>query len=156
MELILLLLASACMLVGLLGCVVPVLPGPPLAYVALLLLQLSGMAEFTTTELLVWLCVVVVVQVLDYVVPMLGSKLTGGSRWGSWGCFLGTLVGLFFMPWGLLVGPFVGAFVGELIGGRMPGRALLSGFGSLVGFLMGTVLKCIVCGYFLFQAVRLF
>lgn len=157
MEILLVLLSFLCLLAGLAGCVLPVLPGPPLAYAGLLLLQWSGHADFPTGQLVVWLLVVAIVQVLDYFVPMLGSKWSGGSRWGTRGCLAGTLVGLFFMPWGILVGPFAGAVVGELLGGRQMGRALRSGFGSLLGFLLGTVLKCVVCGYFvwLFAAALL-
>lgn len=157
MEILLVLLSFLCLLAGLAGCVLPVLPGPPLAYAGLLLLQWSGRADFPTGQLVVWLLVVAIVQVLDYFVPMLGSKWSGGSRWGTRGCLAGTLVGLFFMPWGLLLGPFAGAVVGELLGGRQMGQALRSGFGSLLGFLLGTVLKCAVCGYFvwLFAAALL-
>ena len=157
MEILLVLLSFLCLLAGLAGCVLPVLPGPPLAYAGLLLLQWSGHADFPTGQLVVWLLVVAIVQVLDYFVPMLGSKWSGGSRWGTRGCLAGTLVGLFFMPWGILLGPFAGAVVGELLGGRRMGQALRSGFGSLLGFLLGTVLKCVVCGYFvwLFAAALL-
>lgn len=129
------------------------LPGPPIAYVALLLLQLTSSAPFTIIQLLLWLLLVVFVQLIDYFLPMLGTKYSGGGRWGSRGCLVGTLIGLFFMPWGLLVGPFLGAYVGTLIEGRSQADAFKSGFGSLLGFLLGTVLKCLVCGYFVWQFV---
>ena len=72
-----------------------------------------GKAQFSTTQLLLWLAAVVLVQILDYFVPMLGSKYSGGSRWGTRGCLIGTIVGLFFMPWGIILGPFLGAFAGD-------------------------------------------
>lgn len=153
MDILLIVAGIVCLLLGLAGCVLPVIPGPPLSYAGLLLLHFTRRVDFSTTELLVWLGVVVVVQLLDYFVPMLGSKYSGGSRWGTRGCLVGTLVGLFFMPWGLIVGPFLGAFVGELLGGRELEQALKSGVGSLIGFLVGTVLKCVVCGYFCWQFV---
>lgn len=93
-----------CLLVGLAGSVVPMLPGPPLSYAAMLLLHFTDRVQFTASQLLWWLAVVVVLTVLDYVVPMLGSKYIGGSRWGTWGCLVGTLLGLFFLPWGIIVG----------------------------------------------------
>lgn len=149
-DIILIILGILCLLVGLTGCILPALPGPPLSYAALLLLHFTDKVQFSTTQLVVWLIVVVVIQVLDYFVPMLGSKYTGGTRWGTRGCMAGTLVGLFFMPWGIILGPFLGAFIGELLGGSDKKLALKSGIGSLVGFLLGTVLKCAVCGYFIY------
>lgn len=149
-DIILIILGILCLLVGLAGCILPALPGPPLSYAALLLLHFTDKVQFSTTQLVVWLIVVVLIQVLDYFVPMLGSKYTGGTRWGTRGCMAGTLVGLFFMPWGIILGPFLGAFIGELLGGSDKKLALKSGIGSLIGFLLGTVLKCAVCGYFIY------
>ncbi|MGN0309867.1 MAG: DUF456 domain-containing protein [Bacteroides sp.] len=153
MDILLIILGVIALLLGLVGCIVPMLPGPPIAYVALLMLQLTEPAPFTTTQLLLWLLLVAFVQLTDYLLPMLGTKYSGGGRWGSRGCLVGTLLGLFFMPWGLLVGPFLGAYLGTLIEGRNQSEALKSGFGSLLGFLLGTVLKCLVCGYFAWQFV---
>lgn len=149
-DIILIILGILCLLVGLAGCILPALPGPPLSYAALLLLHFTDKVQFSTTQLVVWLIVVVLIQVLDYFVPMLGSKYTGGTRWGTRGCMAGTLVGLFFMPWGIILGPFLGAFIGELLGGSDKKLALKSGIGSLIGFLLGTILKCAVCGYFIY------
>lgn len=151
MDILLIILGILCLITGLAGCILPMLPGPPVAYAALLLLHFTDKAQFSTTQLLLWLAVVVLIQLLDYFVPMLGSKYSGGSRWGTRGCLVGTIVGLFFMPWGIVLGPFLGAFFGELMGGRETKAALKSGFGSLIGFLLGTVVKCVVCGYFCWE-----
>lgn len=153
MDILLIILGALCMIIGLAGCLLPIIPGPPTAYVGLLLLHFTDKAQFTTAQLLTWLFVVILLQVLDYFIPMLGSKYSGGSRWGTRGCLIGTIAGLFFMPWGIILGPFLGAFLGELLGGRETGQALKSGLGSLLGFLFGTVLKCVVCGYFIWQFV---
>ena len=149
-DIILIILGILCLLIGLAGCILPALPGPPLSYAALLLLHFTDKVQFSDTQLVVWHIGAVVIQVLDYFVPMLGSKYTGGTRWGTRGCMAGTLVGLFFMPWGIILGPFLGAFIGELLGGSDKKLALKSGIGSLIGFLLGTVLKCAVCGYFIY------
>ena len=151
MDIILVILGIVCLVLGLIGCVVPLLPGPPIAFVGLILMHLTSYAEFSTTHLLFWLGLVVVIQLIDYFMPMLGTKYSGGGQWGGRGCLIGTLIGLFFMPWGLLLGPFVGAYVGSLLEGRNQSEALKSGFGPLLGFLFGTVLKCVVCGYFFWQ-----
>ena len=121
---------------GIGGVFLPILPGPPVAYLALWLLHFTGYAEFTVTELVVWGLLVVLVQAMDYVTPMLGTKYSGGSKWGNWGCAVGTVAGIFvFPPWGILLGPFVGAFVGELLGGKASGDALKASFGALAGFI---------------------
>lgn len=156
MDIILIILGILCLIAGLVGCFLPILPGPPVAYTGLLLLHFTDKVQFTTAELLIWLFIVVIAQILDYFIPMLGSKYSGGSRWGTRGCLAGTLIGLFFMPWGIILGPFLGAFIGELLGGQETGQALKSGLGSLLGFLFGTVLKCIIVGYFIWQFVAAF
>ncbi|WP_308757477.1 DUF456 domain-containing protein [uncultured Bacteroides sp.] len=150
-DILLIILGALCLITGLAGCFLPAIPGPPVAYAGLLLLHFTGQAQFSTTQLLLWLLAVVIVQVLDYFVPMLGSKYSGGTRWGTRGCLAGTVIGLFFMPWGIILGPFLGAFAGELLGGREAAQALKSGLGSLLGFLFGTVLKCMLCGYFIWE-----
>ncbi|MBE6287962.1 MAG: DUF456 domain-containing protein [Mediterranea massiliensis] len=151
MEILLIIIGVVCLIVGLAGCILPMLPGPPVAYAALILLHLTSEAEFSAFQLTVWLILVILSQLLDYVIPMLGSKYTGGSQWGARGCLLGTIIGLFFMPWGIILGPFLGAVVGELLAGNDSTYALKSGIGSLLGFLLGTVIKCILCGYFAWQ-----
>ena len=145
MDILFIIIGILCLLTGLAGCFLPVIPGPPVAYAGLLLLHFTDKVQYSTTQLLLW--------VLDYFIPMLGSKYSGGTRWGTRGCLAGTIIGLFFMPWGIVLGPFLGAFIGELLGGKETRQALKSGMGSLFGFLFGTVLKCILCGYFAWEFV---
>ena len=125
----------------------------PSHYLGLFILHCTDKVEYSTTQLIVWLLIVVVLQVLDYFTPMLGSKYSGGSKWGNWGCIIGTLVGLLFLPWGIILGPFLGAVIGELLGNKEFSQALKSGFGSLIGFILGTLLKLVVCGYFCYQFI---
>lgn len=153
MDFFLIALGAFCLFLGLTGCILPMLPGPPLSYAGLLLLHATDRVQFSTVQLLTWLLVVVVVQTLDYFVPMLGSKYSGGSRWGTRGCLIGTVMGLFFMPWGIVIGPFLGAFAGELLVGGGTSQAFKSSVGALLGFVFGTMLKCMVCGYFCWQFV---
>ena len=129
---------------GFVGCVVPVLPGPILGYCGLLALVPTERCP-STAALVTLGVVVVVVTVADYVVPALGAKKFDCSRWGTFGCFVGTLVGLFFAPLGLLLGPYLGAFVGELIAGKAVSAAVRGGFGALLGFLSGVFLKITCC-----------
>ena len=149
MELLLYILSALCMLVGLAGCILPMLPGPPLAWLGMLLLHFTDRVDFTVTELVVSALVVIATVVLDYITPMIGTKKFGGGKYGNWGCMIGTVVGLFFMPLGLILGPFIGAVIGELIAGKPMRAALKAGFGSFVGFLFGTLIKLAVCIYFI-------
>ena len=149
LDVILIIISALCMIAGLAGCVLPFLPGPPIAYLGLVFLHFTDKVHYTPTQLIIWLLIVAVVQVLDYFTPMLGSKYSGGSKWGNWGCIIGTLVGLLFLPWGVILGPFLGAVIGELLGNKEFSQALKSGVGSLIGFILGTLLKFVVCGYFL-------
>ena len=156
MDILLIILGVICLITAILGTPLPVLPGPPIAYVVLILFHLTGRIQFTPTQLIVWAVLVVLVQVLDYVIPMLGSKYAGGTKWGSWGCVIGTVVGLFFSPWGIVLGPFLGAVAGELLGDKDLKYALKSGLGSLLGFLFGTIVKLMLCGYFIWQFIAAF
>lgn len=151
MDILLIIVGGICLLVGLAGCIIPMLPGPPIAYIALLLLHFTKYASFSSWELIFWFLLVIAIQVLDYIIPSMGVKKLGGSRWGKWGCIIGTLAGIFlFPPWGIFIGPFIGAFIGELLAGKATPDALKAGFGAFVGFLAGTVLKIAVCGWFIF------
>ena len=153
MDILLIVFAFLLLVAGIAGCVLPLLPGPPLAYAGMLLLHLTDKHHFTTPQLIIWLVVVIVLQVVDYITPLLGSKYSGGTSFGNRGCMAGTLLGLFFMPWGVIVGPFIGAVVGEMLGGQDLSHAIRAGIGTLLGFLFGTLLKVIVCFYFLVQGI---
>lgn len=153
MELLLYILSALCMLVGLAGCILPMLPGPPLVWLGMLLLHFTDRVDFTVTELVVSALVVIATVVLDYITPMIGTKKFGGGKYGNWGCMIGTVVGLFFMPLGLILGPFIGAVIGELIAGKPMRAALKAGFGSFVGFLFGTLIKLAVCIYFIVRFI---
>lgn len=153
MDILLYILSAICLLAGFIGCFVPVIPGPPLSYVGLLLLHFTEKEPFSVTYLLVMLAIVAVIQVLDYVIPSFGSKMLGGSRWGSRGCLVGTLIGMFFLPFGIIAGPFLGAVVGELMGGKDFGKALVSGLGSFIGFIASTLLKLALSVYMIYMAI---
>ena len=116
MDILLIILGALCLLVGLVGCVVPVLPGVPLAYVGLLLLHWTEQVQFTWQFLVIWAVITIVIQVLDFIIPAWGTKKFGGTKWGVTGSTLGLLVGLFMGPFGIIAGPFVGAVVGAVVG----------------------------------------
>jgi hypothetical protein len=146
MDIFLFILASLCMLIGIIGCIVPGLPGVPVAYVGLWIAQATDKIDFSWQFLLIWGIVTVVVSILDYIVPAWGTKKYGGTKYGVWGSTIGVIVGLFFGAVGVIIGPLVGAVLGELISGKQFNEALRAGWGSFIGILAGTVLKLVCCG----------
>jgi len=155
-EIILAIFAFLLLLTGLAGSVIPILPGPPLSFVGLLLLQWSGYGGFTSGFLWLWAAITVVVSVADYFLPALMTRRFGGSRSATIGSILGLLVGLFFFPpAGLIIGPFLGALAGELIHNQTDsGKALSVAFGAFFAFIFGTGTKLIVCSVMMFYAVK--
>ena len=153
MDILLFIIAFILIVLGIMGCIVPMLPGIPLSYAGILLLHITDRVQFSNSQLIIWLVIVIALQVIDYITPMLGSKFSGGTTYANRGCIAGTIIGLFFMPWGIVMGPFLGAVAGELLGGSDLPHAIRAGIGSLVGFLLGTLLKVIVCFYFLVQGI---
>jgi len=145
------LVGALLLVLGIVGSVMPFLPGPPMCYLALLVQQFRTHKPFSLTFLVVWLIIVVVVIALDYLVPLYGTKKFGGTKYGLWGCSLGFLAAFWMGPWGIVFGPFIGAFIGEWLANRDTPQALQAAFGSLMGFLFGTGIKlvtCLVMGYY--------
>lgn len=142
---------------GIAGCILPFIPGPPLSYLALVTLLAVNIEIFSFRFLGVWLLVVIAVTLLDYYVPIWGTKKFGGSRSGVWGATIGLITGIFFFPpFGMIAGPFIGAVIGELIGGKDSATALRSGFGSFIGFIAGTIMKLttsIILSFYFFRAI---
>ncbi len=135
------------LLLGIAGGVLPIIPGPPLSYLGLLFLHFTDKYHFTANFLILWGIITIVVYALDYVIPAWGTKKFGGSKRGVWGSIIGLILGLFlFPPFGIIIGPFAGAVVAELSGGKDRSTAIKAGFGSFVGFLLGTMLKLITSG----------
>jgi len=147
MDYVLIVLGILFMISGILGCVLPILPGPPLSYLGIVFLQLTSKYQFSTRFMIIWGVITAVVYALDYIIPAWGTKKFGGSKRGVWGSIIGLVIGLFFFPpFGIIIGPFLGAIIGELSSGKDSGSALKSGFGSFLGFLTGTLLKLIASG----------
>ena len=140
-DYILLILGIIFMVIGIIGCLVPALPGPPISFLGLLFLHLSKFGQFTTPTLIFLGSIAVVVTVLDYIVPLWGTKKFGGSKYGTKGATVGLIVGFFLGPLGIIMGPLIGAFVGEMIFKDDISYAFKAGFGSLLGFLTSIGLK---------------
>lgn len=129
---------------GIVGCIVPALPGPFISWLSLFLFFFLPEHEISTTTLAITGLFMAAVTALDYIVPVLGAKKFGSSKEGVIGGSIGIVVGLFaFPPVGIILGPLIGTIVGDMIGGGTFTKALNSGIGSLIGFLVGTSIKLI-------------
>lgn len=155
MDYFLLVLSIILLILGFIGCILPILPGPPLSFIGILLINFTSFADFAARELIFLGLLALIVQVLDYIVPVWGTKKFGGSKYGTWGSIIGLIAGIIILPVlgivigpfgiiGILGGPFLGALIGELIAGRNSSTALRSAFGSFIGFIAGTLMK-LVC-----------
>ena len=151
MDILLIILGIVFLIIGIIGCVLPILPGPPLSWLALLLLHFTTQHQFSNRFLIIWAIIAVLVTIVDNIIPILGTKKYGGSKKAVWGSMIGLTIGLFvFPPIGLIIGAFAGAVIGELIDGKETSHALKSGFGAFIGFLGGILLKLIAAGMITF------
>ena len=147
MDIALLILGFFLMIIGVIGSFLPVLPGPTVSWLGLLLLHLTKAVPNDWVFLGITLAVALVVFALDYIIPVVGTKKFGGSRAGIVGTTIGLLVALFFPVlgfFGIIIWPFIGALVGELMNKADNKTALKAAFGSFIGFLTGTFLKFLV------------
>lgn len=144
---------------GIIGSVVPALPGPPLSWIGLLFMYICGSTNgagdpMSSKFLLVWLGVTILVTVLDYVVPAWFTKATGGSKYAGLGAIIGLFAGMLIPPVGIILGAVLGAFLAELlIAGKGAVASIKSAAGAFVGFLFGTGIKLIASGLMMYYII---
>ncbi|MDZ7606579.1 MAG: DUF456 domain-containing protein [Cyclobacteriaceae bacterium] len=142
MDFLLIFFGIILLIVGIAGCFIPAVPGPPVAFLSLLLLQFRESPPFATTFLIILAIVVVIVAIIDHFIPVIGARKWGGSRAGAVGAFIGILLGFFIWPpFGFIIMPFLGALTGELLGGNSSKTALKAALGTIIGLIVGTILK---------------
>jgi uncharacterized protein YqgC (DUF456 family) len=151
MDGLLLVLGFICMLVGILGSLLPVLPGPAIRWLGILLLYCTKAVPMNYWVIGSTLLITVILVILDYIIPAGGTKRSGGSIYGIWGTNIGLVFGLLApIPFGFLIRPFLGALIGELVfDPNNHNRAFKAATGSLVGFLASTFIQFLVCVLFL-------
>ena len=152
-TILLAILGGIFLLVGLIGTVLPVLPGPPIAWAGLLASYFSNYSRLEIWMLVITGIVAIFVTVIDNIFPSLMTKKAGGSKAATIGCTVGLMVSLFLGPVAILITPFLGALIGELIHDSSDKRrAFIAAFGAFKGFLLGTGIKIItvICFIWLF------
>ena len=160
METAIIILAILAGVLGIAGSILPGLPGTPISWVGMLILYvwgsgLNGAGEpMSLTTLLVWAVVVAVVSVIDYIVPMYFTKLTGGSKYAERGALFGLIAGIILTPIGMILGSFLGAFLAELLWAKKTEiEALKAAIGSFFGFILGTGIKTIASVLIMWQII---
>ena len=151
-DMIWIILAAVFMLLGLLGCIIPVVPGPPLSYFGLLILQLKSNPPFSLKFMLFMAIITIFVTIIDYLVPFWSSKKVGAGKWGVRGAMIGLLFSFFFFPpFSIFIFTMIGAFAGEIMAGKNSILALKASIGVFMGFMFGTILKVVISGYMVYR-----
>jgi uncharacterized protein YqgC (DUF456 family) len=149
MTTLIIIICVVLLLLGLLGCFVPVIPGPPFAYVGLLILSIFTDYKFEESFLIQWAGIVIAVTVADFWLQVYGVKKFGGTKKAINGTMIGLFVGIFVpIPFGPFAGAFIGAYMDEkedMI------KVFKIASGALIGFIGGLVLKLVVCAYLLYE-----
>lgn len=150
MDILLLVAGLVLLIVGILGSVVPFLPGVPVSWLGLLLFYLTSAVPMSYTILGITLVVTILIYAMQYIIPAYGTKYFGGSKYGMWGATIGLVIGVFLpIPGGIFIGPFFGALLGELINNSTSSTAVKAAFGSFVGLLASTFMELVVAFGFL-------
>ncbi len=153
MDIVLLIIGFLLLLIGLAGAVLP-LPGPPLSFVGMIVLSYSKYTNFSSNLLYILGLLTVLITVLDYFIPIWGTKKFGGSKWGTIGSGLGLVIGIFLGPFGMFFGAFIGAFIGEYLQNKNHTMAFQAALGSFLGLIAGIVFKLALCLVMLFYASK--
>lgn len=171
MDIVLIILWSVLCIAGIIGSILPVLPGPLLAYIAFILLQLTSAHPFSWIFFIVRTLIIIFLMVLDYIIPARGTKKFGGSKRGVRWSNIGLVVSVIILPifgivlgpfWllGLIGGPFLWAYIGEKYAGKHHSHALRSARWSFIWFVSWSLLKVVVsvimAGYFFVNVYKLF
>jgi len=143
MDLFLLTIGFLCVMLGLIGSFLPVLPGPLTSWLGLLILYFTSIVPMNYTFLGITLAIAILIWILDYIIPAIGTKRFGGSKYGVYGTTIGLLIGLLSpIPFGILIGAFLGAFIGEILHDKTnTKRAFKASIGSLLGLITSTTIK---------------
>ena len=151
MDIIIICVVAFILLLGIIGCFVPVMPGPPISYVALLVFHFFSSYNIDENTLWLWALIVIAVTVFDLWVQIYGVKKFGGTKKAVNGSIIGLIIGIFLLPhFGIIIGPFLGAFIGAKMDDPDVNKALRIALGALAGFVAGTIVKLSVSLYIIY------
>ena len=154
-ETILIILGLIIAVVGLMGCIIPAIPGPPLNFLSLVILELAIVDAFPPDFYFLWGGIAIAVTVLDYVLPIMGAKVYKASSFGIRGSIVGMILGiLFFPPFGMILGLFIGAVLGELIAGKEEWEALIIGSVTFFASMLMIFIKLAVSGVMTYYFIQ--
>jgi len=148
-DVVLLIIAATLSIIGLIGCIIPGLPGPPLNYAAMLIIQYVY-SPFQTYTLVIYAILTALILVIDYMLPIWFAKKFGATKQGIWGSMMGMILGIIFTPIGMILGLLLGAIIGDLIAGRQTQEAAKSGIATFTGTILAIGLKLIIAGLLTF------
>ncbi len=154
MDIIWIILGGLFLVGGIVGSVLPIIPGPPVAFLGIVFTQLSDRINIEGKWMWILGIAAVVITIIDFIIPSYFTKRYGAHRISTILSIVGMMIGLFFFPpLGLIIGPFIGAFVGELLAGRVWKQGVKSAWATFIGFVFGTMLKLIYASYCIFVAI---
>ncbi len=147
------------LIIGGLGSVLPVLPGPPLSYLALVYLYFFVPDSISLFTLISFGIVTLIITLLDFYFPSIALKKSGGSKSGEIGSWIGMFLGMiFFPPFGIFFGTFIGAYLGEIYEGKSSESARKSAWYTFLGFIIGTFFKlalvAVMTGVFIYSLLK--
>ena len=148
-------------IVGVIGCIIPGVPGPPLNLLSIILLKIAYPDEISVGVIVLFGIVTIAVTLIDYAIPMLGGKLFKASKSGIIGSTIGMIVGIFFFPpFGIFIGLVIGAIVGEIIAGKSNRDATKTGAGIFVLSIFAMLIKLasslLMSFYFLLRVSQIY
>lgn len=146
-------------LLGFIGCVFPIIPGPPLTFLGLILLYFADSAKYGISglEIFIFGLLAAIGAVIDTILPLVGAKYCGVSKYGLWGCVIGMLLFMFIAPpFGIVFGILIGAIIGELYAGKSKSKALKAGIVTFVFNMLAIFVKLLICVFITFRMMMLF
>ena len=156
MDIFLLIISFGLMIIGIIGSIVPVLPGPLSSWVRLFIF--SNVTDVVVSGKLILICLIIAIGIfiLDYIIPIYTSKKFGASRYGIIGASIGIILGLFFAPFGIFIGAIIGSVTGEMILNKNFKKSLKSAFGVFLGFIISGFTKSMITVIYLVLYIKLF
>jgi uncharacterized protein YqgC (DUF456 family) len=142
MNSFLLILSVILIITGLIGSFIPIIPGPITSWFGLFTLSQIQNFPNNNTLLITTFVIGITIFILDYFIPIIGSKYFGGSKYGIIGTSIGLLIGLISpVPFGIIIGAFLGALIGEILAGKQLSEGIKPAMGSLIGIITSSVIK---------------